>query len=124
MKRLLPLALLFVVLAFGVRWFSSGGERVSPADFVNRPADALVLDVRTTQEFDGGHLAGALHANVMSDFKARMDTVSRDRPLYLYCASGQRSGRAAAMLESMGFTRVYNAGGIGALVGAGAESAP
>ncbi len=81
---------------------------------------ATVVDVRTADEFAGGHVAGALHANVLaSSFEQQVDGLDRSEPVYLYCASGARSGRAAAVLEGMGFERVVNAGGFGDLVEAG-----
>ena len=66
-------------------------------------------------------MAGAVHANVFDDgFEARMAELDRTEPVYLYCASGVRSGRAAAVLEGMGFERVVNAGSFGDLAAAGA----
>ena len=38
--------------------------------------------------------------------------ITKDQPIYLYCRSGNRSGKAAVMLEKIGFTNVINAGGI------------
>ncbi len=82
---------------------------------------ATVVDVRTPDEFARGHVAGALAANVLDGaFEQRVDGLDRSAPVYLYCASGARSGRAAAVLEGMGFERVVNAGGFGDLVEAGA----
>lgn len=119
-RYLLPLAILFVAfLAF--RWFASGGDRQS-AGVVAQAIEggAQVLDVRTGPEFDGGHVVGAVHANVLDpDFEAAISGLDRDAPVYVYCASGHRSGRAAGKLESMGFTSVVNAGGIGDLAAAG-----
>ncbi len=114
------IAALFVVF----RLWSGGGERIEAADFTSRPADALVVDVRTDGEWAGGHLAGAIHVPLGDGLEAAMDGYDRDRPVYLYCASGARSGRAASILEGMGFTRVVNAGGMSSLAAAGAEVAP
>ena len=77
--------------------------------------------MRTAGEYAGGHVAGARHVNVLDpDFRQRVDDLDRDQTVYVYCASGHRSGRAAAILEEMGFDRVVNAGGIGDLERAGA----
>lgn len=115
----LAIAVLFVAF----RAWSGGGERIDAADFAGRPADALVVDVRTDGEWAGGHLAGAIHVPLGDGLEAAMDGYDRDRPVYLYCASGARSGRAASILERMGFTRVVNAGGMSSLAAAGAEVA-
>ena len=119
---LLPAALLLVVLAAFSLW-SRGGEDEPAAIVVEAiEAGAPVLDVRTAREFATGHVAGARNANVLDgDFRQRVDDLARDQTVYVYCASGHRSGRAASVLEEMGFERVVNAGGIGALRAAGAE---
>ena len=100
----------------------TGGESASPEAVVEAlEGGATVVDVRTDEEYASGHVAGALHANVLGDqFEQRMAALDRDAPVYLYCASGVRSGRAARVLEGMGFQRVVNAGGIGDLEAAGA----
>ena len=112
---------LVAVLFLAFRWWSAGGER-QPAETVAAAiADgAQVLDVRTDREFAGGHVAGAVHADVLGD-RFEQDAASLDpqRPVYVYCASGHRSGRAASKLEAMGFTEVVNAGGFGDLAAAG-----
>ena len=83
------------------------------------------MDVRTDGEWASGHVAGAVHANVMGDdFDQRVAALDRDRPVYVYCASGTRSGRAAGKLEAMGFTEVVNAGGFGQLAAAGVATGP
>ena len=126
--RPLLTVLLLVLLAgaayvFLQRW-AGGGEQIAPAAFAARPADAVVVDVRTPSEFASGHLAGAVSVDLLGDFETQMDGFDRARPVYLYCASGTRSGRAASILERMGFETVVNAGGFRDLVAAGAEVAP
>jgi phage shock protein E len=114
-----------VVLALGVAAFvllTRGGETEPAADVVAAiEAGAPVLDVRTEGEYASGHVAGALHANVLAGgFRQRVGGLDRDRTVYVYCASGRRSGWAAAVLEDMGFRRVVNAGGLADLAAAGA----
>ena len=116
-------AALAIALFLAFRWFTSGGERESPEAVVAAiEAGAPVIDVRSEGEFAGGHVAGARHVNVLDpDFRGRVSDLDRDQPVYLYCASGARSGRAAKVMEDMGFERVVNAGGIGDLQRAGAR---
>lgn len=97
---------------------------LSAADFLARVEDEdVVLDVRTPGEFAGGHLAGVENVDFMAtDFRDRVDALDRDRTYYLYCRSGNRSGQAAQMMQTMGFQRVYNVGGYEALAAAGAET--
>jgi rhodanese-related sulfurtransferase len=70
-----------------------------------RPADVLVLDVRTPQEFAEGHVPGAL--NVPHDeVAARLADIPRDKQIVLYCRSGRRAALAAAMLGAAGYARL------------------
>ena len=119
-RFVLPLALLAVAfLVF--RWFTAGGERQSPEVAAQAIAGgAQVLDVRTASEYRGGHVAGAVHANVLDPgFDEAVAGLDPAEPVYVYCASGHRSGRAASKLEALGFETVVNAGGIGDLSAAG-----
>ena len=122
MKRLLPYLALAVLLFFGYRLAFGGGERQSSGTVAEAIADgATVIDVRTDGEWAQGHVAGAMHVPVgADDFEQRVDGLDRSAPVYVYCASGVRSGRAARVLEGMGFEHVVNAGGFSRLEAAGA----
>jgi phage shock protein E len=79
-------------------------------------AGALLIDVRSPEEFATGHLPGALnipHGEIV-DGVARLQ-VSKDAPIVLYCRSGNRSGIAKTALESAGYDDLMNAGGFAAL---------
>ena len=122
MTRTLAVVAVFAVAGFVAYQMMTGGA-TEPVDDVVAAIEggATVVDVRTDDEYASGHVAGALHANVFDDgFERQMADLDRTEPVYLYCASGVRSGRAAAVLEDMGFERVVNAGGFNDLVGAGA----
>lgn len=77
---------------------------------------ALVIDVRTEEEFASGHLARAENIPV-DQVESRVDAIAsklngdKTKPIAVYCASGGRAGRAKGMLEKAGFTHVTNAGG-------------
>ena len=117
---------LAIVLAVGyvlLSRFATGGEAMTPDRFVEayEPGD-VIIDARTPREYAGSHLAGAVNLDVMgSDFRERAESLPRGRRVFIYCASGHRSGRAAGILEGMGFPAVYNVGGMDALASAGAE---
>lgn len=89
-------------------------EDVSNDTFLALMADkpeALLLDVRTPEEWNDGHLEGASHADYWGDeqaFKAAMDAIPRDRPVLVYCAGGGRSGLTAKELIKAGHHEVYN----------------
>jgi rhodanese-related sulfurtransferase len=69
---------------------------------------AVLVDVRSPQEFEAGHLAGAINVPVAA--VAAHDFGARDTPLVVYCASGGRSARAAASLVDAGHTKVNDLG--------------
>jgi rhodanese-related sulfurtransferase len=75
---------------------------------------ACVIDVRSPQEWAGGHIDGALHIPV-DDIQKRLHEVPRDgRKLFLICAGGGRSSAAAAFLANRGYLNVHNVeGGMG-----------
>ena len=76
-------------------------------------AREVVIDVRTTQEFQAGHIDGALnipHGDIAQDiFKAK---VNKDDHVVLYCRSGNRSGIALKTLQGLGFTTAENYGSL------------
>ena len=77
---------------------------------------AVLVDVRTQDEFDQGHLDGALL--IPYDEIARRASElgdSRERTIVLYCRTGNRSGKAKGTLDELGYTHVINAGGYEAL---------
>ncbi len=87
----------------------------------NPPADLVILDVRTPEEFAEGHLEGAMMIDFYADdFGAQLDELDPSVPYLLYCRSGNRSGQAAAMMADRGFVDVADVdGGIAAWTGAG-----
>lgn len=71
-----------------------------------------LLDVRTAEEYKGGHVAGSVNIDVnSSDFSTRIATLDKTKPVVVYCLSGGRSPKAAEQLLAAGFTQVYNYGG-------------
>lgn len=101
----------------------AAGPSVTPTQathLINRE-DAIVLDVREPGEYSAGHVLGAKNLPL-----SRLDAPGADlpkrkeRPVIVYCESGQRSAKAAAALRKHGFARVMNlAGGLGAWQQAG-----
>ncbi|MEY4926841.1 MAG: hypothetical protein RI894_1277, partial [Bacteroidota bacterium] len=80
-------------------------------------AETQLLDVRTAEEYQSGHLANALQANWnnTAEFQKRVVALDKSKPIYVYCLSGGRSGAAAAWLEQNGYKTVFNMkGGINA----------
>lgn len=83
--------------------------------------DLVVVDVRTPEEFAEGHLEGAELLDIYDPaFRDGVDGLDRDGAYLVYCRTGSRSGQAAALMQELGFTEVYDAGGLDALATAGA----
>lgn len=72
-------------------------KQLSPDAFVAQRTDEdVVIDVRKPDEYAGGHVAGAENVDVTArDFREQIGRYDRDKTYYLYCRSGNRSGRAA-----------------------------
>lgn len=75
-------------------------------------AGAVVVDVRSPEEFEDEHFPNAINIPV-NVIQAQADSIGpKDKPVVLYCASGARSALAARFLKMVGFTDVMNAGGL------------
>jgi phage shock protein E len=77
---------------------------------------ALLIDVRTAEEFAGGHLPGAInipHGEILAGVNALQ--ADQSAAMVLYCRSGNRSGMATKSLSGAGFSNVVNAGAYSSL---------
>ncbi len=75
-----------------------------------------LIDVRTSEEFDMGHLDDAIHIDYR-EILQEIDNITTDKEadIYLYCRSGVRSAIAAQLLNSKGYYKAENIGGYEAL---------
>ena len=73
-----------------------------------------ILDVRTPDEYNSGHVEGAINIDYDSDdFKEKLATLDRSGEYLVYCRSGNRSSSAVEVMEELEFTKIYHmAGGI------------
>ena len=83
---------------------------------MEKEKNAVLLDVREEDEYITGHAVDALLLPVDEITPQRAETLLPDReaPILVYCRSGRRSRRAAALLDSFGYTRLYD---LGSLIG-------
>src|SRR5438046_3102790 len=72
--------------------------------------NAQVLDVRTAEEFKQGYIKGAVNADWLkeNEFAEQAKKLDKTAPVYVYCLSGVRSGKAADWLAANGFKEVIN----------------
>jgi thioredoxin 1 len=81
-------------------------------DASSKATDALLLDVRSPEEFEGGHIANAENINWNgADFEKEVAAYSKDKTVYIYCLSGGRSGQAANFLRKNGYSNVIELNG-------------
>ncbi|MCS7152604.1 MAG: rhodanese-like domain-containing protein [Bacteroidia bacterium] len=84
----------------------------------SNPDKVVILDVRTPQEYQSGHVKGAQNIDFYNNFEQAIQKLPKDKEYYLHCASGRRSGSAAEIMRKYGF-KAYNMGGYGAVSQAG-----
>lgn len=116
--------LLFGVLSFVLLGMGFGGSKEDSAAYKKISADQarammdngdsyVLLDVRTQKELEERHIQGAvLIPYVEIQERAPSELPDRDALILVYCRSGRRSAIAAKDLGRMGYTRVYDFGGI------------
>ena len=78
---------------------------------------AVLLDVRTPQEYREGHIPGSKNMPLRQLDKISSVVDNKDIPLFVYCYSGGRSRQATSILQHMGYTNIQNIGGITAYSG-------
>lgn len=76
-------------------------------EFIEGYRKAQLIDVREPNEYEAGHILGARNIP-MSQLKNRLKEIRPDKPVYLYCQSGLRSGRAAQLLHKKGYKELYH----------------
>jgi rhodanese-related sulfurtransferase len=67
----------------------------------------VILDVRTASEVEDGHIEGAVNIPVQ-ELSARLDELSNEDELLVYCRTGNRSAQAVDILQDAGFTKIYH----------------
>ena len=112
-------ALAIFAMAFTMVCHSEPNDTISPEVLSAITHQALIVDVRTPEEFADGHYPGAInipHETILDGLNQL--GVSQETPVILYCRSGNRSGQAELALKSNGFSQAKNAGGLEALLSA------
>jgi len=115
------LTTLFFTILFGFSLFACSSASVSPSVISAREGKALLdgddevilVDVRTLEEYQEEHIPGAILIP-LSDLAADADALlpDLDAKIIVYCRSGNRSAQAATLLDGLGYTRIYDMGGI------------
>lgn len=124
--RLSTIITTIIVITTGIVMFnflskSGGNENMSDWKQKLEEEPGVIIDVRSQNEFDQGHLASAdLQYDFNSgEFEEKVDDLDKDKTYYLYCRTGNRSGKAAQIMKDRGFENVHNIGGFEDLANSG-----
>lgn len=116
-KRILPIlfSVLMMLTACGAA-DSDAYQKISQekAKEMMDTQEVLILDVREQDEYDSGHIPGAvlLPVGTIDEESAAAVIPEKDTTVLVYCRSGNRSKRAAKALAELGYTGIYEFGGI------------
>lgn len=116
---------LLIALVVGAAIVLVGGEEekeesakspfISPeayvAEYMNGGSDHLLVDVRTVEEFESGHIPDAVNIP-LQELDQRLSEIPTDQTVILYCRSGNRSAQAYDLLSNAGYSDMYDLGGI------------
>jgi rhodanese-related sulfurtransferase len=112
----------YILSVLIIVWACSSPDSKNAANYLLQPDDfqnkinhgATLIDVRSVEEYAGGHIAGSLNMDISNPaFKGNVLMLDRSKEYAIYCASGVRSGKAADIMRQQGFASVYTlAGGI------------
>lgn len=102
-------AFLTILLIFG---FSFAYQDLNAKQFyemMQKEKDVIILDVRTPQEYQEGHISNAINIPVQI-LGQQLDKLNnfKDKKILVYCRSGNRSAIASQILDRAGFKNVYN----------------
>ena len=78
---------------------------------------AVLLDVRTPQEYKEGHVPKSKNVPLQMIDKVTSVVTTKETPVFVYCYSGSRSSQAVNALKRMGYSNVTNIGGISSYTG-------
>ena len=106
------LAVVGVVAVVAMRMMGGAGGAGGSMVMEKIKAGAVIVDVRSPEEFAGGSYPGAKNIPVQV-IGSRLNEIPKDKPVVVFCKSGGRSSVAAATLKQAGYTDVTNAGGLG-----------
>ena len=101
----------------GLLDFLKGPDIDQGVDEFRKTSGAVLLDVRTPQEYREGHISGGKNVPLQELDRVTAVAPKKDTPLFVYCHSGARSSQAVRLLAQMGYTNIKNIGGIAAYTG-------
>ncbi len=120
-KAALGVCLSFVLLVFvscNIAAETESAARITPEEAHKRlsePSPPPLVDVRTKEEYESGHLKNALLVPLdeiaQGDYAEKLGDIPKEQPIIVYCRSSRRSGRAQEFLVRDGYTNIINLSG-------------
>ncbi|WP_108670822.1 rhodanese-like domain-containing protein [Peribacillus acanthi] len=104
------LVVIFAIIAYvAFTWWNQKRvvKTLTQDEFIEGYRKSQLIDVREPNEFENGHILGARNIP-LSQLKTRLKEIRADKPVYFYCQSGIRSGRAAQMLHRKGYRQLFH----------------
>ena len=114
LKRTIGLVMVSAVILTGCSGATDSAINLDPAAFKakTQETEVIVLDVRTAQEFNEGHIENAININVESDtFLSQIESLDKSKSYAVYCRSGRRSADAITKMANQNFTSLTNLNG-------------
>ena len=112
-KTLIVLSGLVIIVAiiFAFNTTSAGGL-LSSTEFINKyknTPDSILVDVRTPAEYEAGHIKDAINVDFENvNFKSEVKKLDPSKIYFIYCRSGNRSGKSAVIMRESGIKNVYD----------------
>ena len=111
--KIIPVFILFIAATFGCEAQQKSEIKVIPPQEARikmaAEEDLILIDVRTPKEFEEGNIKGAKNINFFDErFLDQMQQYDKEKPIYIYCRSGNRSSKAAKQLQEIGFKEIYD----------------
>lgn len=120
MRKKLGVVLLVSMMLMGcMPQKNTSYQRMSMEEAMDsRDEQVVVVDVRTPEEYESGHITGAINLPLDEIQKGNVDVLEDlDQTYYIYCRSGNRSQDASAKLVSLGYRQIVEIGGIQSYTG-------
>lgn len=108
---ILLIAAVLIIMIAGSKTHKSYETISSEEAFKMMNDDTIILDVRTNEEYNNGHIKNALNIPLDDIINEKID-IDKNKTILVYCQSGNRSQKASSKLVSLGYEKIYNFGGI------------
>lgn len=114
MKKIASLFVIVLIFMSCEAQQKKGTELVTPKQFSEAIVEneGQLIDVRTPNEYNAGHIEGAQNINLHDDtFAKQINKLDKDKTVYVYCKAGRRSAEATKTLKENGFKNVVELDG-------------